>query len=74
MIASRKLQARTKNRTADGQIHLATEEEWQALVDRAARYYLGISGDEFVRAWERGEFENADRPEVLRVAMLLPIG
>ena len=61
-------------RTDNGQIHLSTEEEWRAIVDRAARYYLNMSGDEFARAWEQGAFTDTDRPEVMRVAMLLPIG
>jgi hypothetical protein len=43
------------------------------LVDRAARHYLNMSADEFLQAWEQGEFKDADRPAVLRVAMLLPI-
>ena len=49
-----------------------TDEEWKAKVDRAARRYLGMSGEEFTRAWKAGEFDdNPDRPEVMRVAMLI---
>jgi hypothetical protein len=33
-----------------------------------------MSGNEFVQAWRSGAFDNdADRPEVMRVAMLLPL-
>jgi hypothetical protein len=56
-----------------GRIHVTTDEEWRALVDRAARYYLNMSVDEFLAAWERGEFKDVDRPDVLPVAMLLPV-
>ncbi len=57
----------------NGRIHVSTDQEWWALVDRAARHYLNMSADEFLQAWEQGEFKDADRPAVLRVAMLLPI-
>jgi len=59
---------------ANGRIHVATEQEWRALVDRAARHYLDMSVDEFLEAWEKGEFEQPDRPGVIQVAMLLPVG
>lgn len=51
----------------------ATEEEWRDLIDKRAQYYLGISGEEFVRRWQAGEFENPDRPEVIHVGMMLGI-
>jgi len=49
-----------------------SQEEGRALLDSQARYYLNMSGDDFVRAWNAGEFDdNPDRPEVMRVAMLI---
>lgn len=49
-------------------------EEGRALFDARARQWLGISGEEFVQAWEAGEFDDdLDRPEVMQVAMLLPL-
>ena len=53
----------------DGEV---TEEEGWAILDRAARRYLGISGEEFVRRWKAGEYPDPDGTPVLRVAMLLP--
>ncbi len=50
-----------------------SRDEGRALFDRQARYHLGISGDEFIRAWNAGEFDDdPDRPEVMEVVMLLP--
>jgi len=56
----------------DVRIHEATPEEGREIVDRAARRELGMSGKEFLRRWDAGEIEDPDRPEILRVAMLLP--
>lgn len=48
---------------------------YRAMLDRRARKYLGMSGDDFVRAWDAGELDgDPDRPEVMRVAMLVPLG
>ncbi len=44
----------------------------RTLLDQQARRYLHMSGDDFIRAWDAGQFaDNPDRPEVMRVAMLL---
>jgi hypothetical protein len=52
-----------------------SEQEAHEVLDRAARFNLGLTGEEFVRAWEAGDFDSdPDRPEVMRVAMLLPFG
>jgi hypothetical protein len=52
-----------------------THDEGRALLDEEARRLLGMSGDAFIEAWDRGEFrDDPDRPEVTRVAMLLPFG
>ena len=57
----------------DVTIHEATAEEGRAILDRAARRYLNMSAEEFIEAWNAGKFDdNPDRPEVMRVAMLLP--
>lgn len=46
-------------------------EEAQALFDQLARESLGISGDEFLRRWDAGEYEGVDTPEVIEMYMLL---
>jgi hypothetical protein len=52
-----------------------SREEGRALLDRAARDLLGISGEEFLRRWDAGGYE-ADRdrcePDVTELAMLIP--
>ena len=51
---------------------LTLEEGWE-LLDKQARKYLNMSGKEFVKKWEAGEFdEDPDQPEIMHVAMLLP--
>ena len=59
--------------STNGHIDL-TEEQAYALLDREARRYLGMSAQEFITAWEAGKFdEDPDRPDVMYVAMLLPL-
>jgi len=48
-------------------------EEGERLLDQQARRYLGISGEEFARQWAAGEIEADATPDVMRVAMLLPL-
>ena len=51
---------------------LTLKEGWD-LLDKQARKYLGMSGKDFVKKWEAGEFgEYPDRPDIMHVAMLLP--
>ncbi len=49
-----------------------SEAEAEDAFDNAARYFLGISGDEFLARWDRGEFDDADNPEALTVSMMVP--
>jgi hypothetical protein len=49
-------------------------QEGRELLDRQARRYLGMSGEEFTRAWDRGELDPDRDAHVARVAMLLPFG
>jgi hypothetical protein len=61
------------NQAVDVEVREVSAEDGPALLDRAARHYLGMSGDEFVAAWEAGSFDDdPDRPQVVAVAMLLP--
>jgi hypothetical protein len=54
--------------------HKITGEEGLEILDRQARRYLGIPGAEFLEAWKSGKVDGgSDRPEVMRVAMLVPL-
>jgi hypothetical protein len=48
--------------------------EGRELLDRQARRYLGMSGEEFVRAWDREELDPDHDPSVARISMLIPFG
>ncbi len=47
-------------------------EEGRELLDRQARLRLGMSGEEFLRAWDAGEFGDRDDSDLMGVAMMLP--
>jgi hypothetical protein len=57
-------------------IHFATPEEGRALFDFQARKLLGISGDEFLQRWDRGEYrpvpDTPDGWKVGHLVMLIP--
>jgi hypothetical protein len=38
-------------------VHVVTPEEGLAIFDRDARQALGISGEEFLRRWDAGEYQ-----------------
>ena len=59
--------------TGTGPIKELTLEDGRKLLDKQARRYLKMSGGEFIKKWEAGEFgDDPDRPEVMRVVMLIP--
>ncbi len=47
--------------------------EGERLLDEQARCYLGMSGEDFARRWAAGELDADEHPDVMRVAMLLPL-
>ena len=66
--------ARSTDPSADDEsIETLTKEEGLRLLDRAARKFLGMSGEEFVRQYREGRLDNPHRLEVARVAVLLPL-
>ena len=61
----------------NGKARELSKEESRELFDRQAERYLGISGNEFLRGWDAGEYGDPDdrsknAPGVMRLAMLLP--
>jgi hypothetical protein len=58
---------------SDVRVQEVSAKEGREIVDRAARRHLNMSGEEFLKAWDAGAFDDdPDRPEVMSVAMLLP--
>jgi hypothetical protein len=56
------------------ELHYVTPEESAEILDRQARKYLGMSGEEFVRLYEAGELDDDDYDSnVMRVSMLIPL-
>jgi hypothetical protein len=54
-------------------VRVLTRPQGRALLNRRAQAELQMSGEQFIRQWKAGKFGNrACRPEVMRVAMLLP--
>lgn len=61
--------------TTEINVHELSAAEAKDLLDGMARHYLGMSGEDFLRAWDAGEITaSRDRPEVMRVAMLAQLG
>lgn len=64
--------------TTEQGIQFLTDEEGRQLFDTSARRTMGMSGEEFIRRWDAGEFaeiaDDADHPEIMRLAMLIPFG
>jgi hypothetical protein len=59
----------------NGRIGRLTRARARAIFDRTARRALRMSGAEFLRRWEAGEFKDPDSNlNVMEVAMLLPLG
>ena len=56
------------------EIHEVSDAEGFSILDQAARHYLKMSGEEFLRAWREGRFDNGacTDPGVTYVAMLIP--
>ena len=62
----------------NGRVEEFSAEEGWGLFDRQSQRFLGMSGKEFMRRWDAGEFDDPDDrskhgPEVMRVATLLPL-
>jgi len=67
----------TKEQT-ESQIQWLTDEEARAIFDEEARRVMGMSGEEFIRRWDAGEYDaiadDGDHPHIMHLAMLIPWG
>lgn len=73
-IAGPKSSSKSTGQATSGQAQPFSLEESRALFDKTARLYLSMSGEEFLRRWDLGDFRDVDsRPQVMRVASLIPL-
>jgi hypothetical protein len=67
----------TSETATEAAMHWLSDEEARAEFEAQARSRLGISGDEFLRRWDAGEYRNVfddeDHLGVLLVASLIPL-
>lgn len=55
-------------------VHILTREEAWQIFDEQAREWLGLSGQEFLDAYDRGEFDDrAEDDRVYPMLMILPL-
>lgn len=55
-------------------VRIITAAEGKKLFNRQAKRYLNMSGKKFIAKWDSGGFNGtSERPEVMSVAMLLPL-
>ena len=60
-------------RSKDGTVRQMSQIEGREMLDTLARRLLDMNVDDFIAAWDSGAFDSdPDRPEVVRLAMLLP--
>jgi hypothetical protein len=80
-VVAAKERKQKQNGTADPDaipgIHFMTPEEALAFFDREARKTLGISGDEFLRRWDAGEYrpvpDTREGRKIGLLVMLIPL-
>ena len=54
-------------------IQWLTHEEALEVFDARAREIAGMSGEEFLRRWDAGEFPDPDGTPLMRLVMLIPL-
>lgn len=54
-------------------VEMSAAEAWE-LFDSDARRFMGMSGEEFLRAWDAHELDvdGPDHTRIIRVSMLIP--
>lgn len=62
-----------KSKLDPERIDWVTIEEARELLDRQARHYLNMSGEEFARRYHAGEIEDYEDSNVIRVSYALSL-
>jgi hypothetical protein len=71
-VLTRTPRAHPKTQDELPEVREASAEELYSIFDRRAQEDLGVSGDEFLRAWFAGEWEGKADPDAISCAMLVP--
>lgn len=65
-------------RQVERRIELYSPDETREAFDELAHTLMQMSGAEFIRRWDAGEFadiaDDPDHPEIMRLALLIPLG
>lgn len=62
---------------SDEKVQYVSGQEAEEVLDTAAKHYLGITGQEFIKRYEAGYYgpaEHCSDPKVVYLSMLLPFG
>jgi hypothetical protein len=66
----------TTEPTTLGGVQILSEDEWYAFFDAAVRAQMQMSGEEFIRRWNDGEYvdiaDKAGHRHIMGLAMLIP--
>lgn len=61
---------------ADPEVVYVSPEAGRRMFDEAAREWVGMSGEEFIRHWEAGEYadlvESEDNRHIIDLVLLIP--
>lgn len=61
----------------DPEVIFVSAEEGKAMFDEAARTIMGMSGDEFVRRWDAGEYDEiadkAGHRHIIDLVLMIPL-
>ena len=58
----------------NGHVREVTQEEGYALLDKLAKRYLQMSGQEFIDRWRDGQLRDETKfPEAVRLSMMIPL-
>ncbi len=76
MVRATKPAAKRRREPRLPKVEFLSPEEARALFDENARRELGMSGDEFIAAWDRGDFNfDPDYSDAVgHLWMLMPMG
>lgn len=57
----------------NGRIRQVSPEDGRKVFNRLARRHFQMTGNEFLRAWQEGRFEDSEQPEIAQMVVLMPL-